>query len=82
MNNGTKDLLSSERGTFALVVVTLATVMVFVGKITSDQWIELVKWTCTALVMAKTITGVAERRRAPEPEIPEAKVIGTPPPAP
>lgn len=78
MNNGTKDLLSSERGTFALVVVTLATVMVFVGKITSDQWIELVKWTCTALVMAKTITGVAERRRS-EP-IPEAKVVSEQPP--
>lgn len=64
------DLWKSERGLVAIVVLLGATVLEALGHLTSDQWVELVKWVLTVYVGGKTASSIAETvtraRNAPD----------------
>ena len=53
---GAKDLLDSERGIFCILVAVAATVLVIVGSITGQNWLDFMKWLSVALVTSKTAT--------------------------
>jgi len=52
-----QDLLKSERGFFAVVLLGIVTVAMFAGHITSDQWIEQIQWISGLYIGSKTVTG-------------------------
>jgi hypothetical protein len=54
---GAKDLIASERGVFAIVLVVLVTVLVLMGKIPGADWLEYTKWIALGLIASKTLTG-------------------------
>lgn len=54
------DLWKSERGLLALAILVSATVLEGIGHLTSDQWIELVKWVAAFYVGGKTLSSIAE----------------------
>ena len=53
---GISDLLESERGCFAIFVTVIATVMVFMEKMTVDAWATYTQWIAIALITSKTVT--------------------------
>lgn len=56
MTTGITDLFESERGVFAILIVIAATVLVVMGVLGADSWIDLVKWIGGALIVSKTVT--------------------------
>ncbi len=52
-----KDLWASERGLLCLAIIVAATVLRGLAMMTTDQWIELVKWVFVTYAAAKTVTG-------------------------
>lgn len=58
--NALRDLLGSERGFFALVLVIAATVLAGVGKMTIPEWQSLVVWIFGIYVSGKTVTGAID----------------------
>lgn len=60
MMQGGVDLLKSERGVFCIVLVIACTVLVALGKLTAENWIDFVKWIAITLVTSKTLTGAVE----------------------
>jgi hypothetical protein len=67
---GVVDLLHSERGTFALITIVLATVLAIVGVFDGATWIELVKYLGLTLIASKTITTAVETVTLKKPQIP------------
>jgi hypothetical protein len=53
---GAKDLFDSERGVFAILLLIAATVLVIVGSITGQSWLDFMKWVGLALIGFKTVT--------------------------
>jgi hypothetical protein len=53
---GAKDLIESERGIYCVFVLLTATVLVVVGSITGQSWMDLAKWIGLTLVGSKTVT--------------------------
>ena len=51
------DLWQSERGVVAIVLILGATVLMIVGRMTIDQWIDFNKWVFVTYAASKTITG-------------------------
>lgn len=76
MKGGLLDLLSSERGTLCVLLVVISTILVIVGTLTADQWLDYTKWICVTLVVSKTVTGAMETMKGPP--IPVARVVSTP----
>lgn len=60
MMQGAKDLLASERGVFAVLLVLTITLLVVLGKLTGQDWLAFAKWIAITLIASKTITGVVE----------------------
>lgn len=52
-----KDLWQSERGLVAIALIAAISVMLGLGRITSDQWTDYTKWIFLTYVGGKTITG-------------------------
>ena len=75
---GISDLFASERGCFAIFVTVIATVMMFMGKMTVDDWIAYTKWIAVALIVSKTVTSsITTLRGQPLPEA-IARTVTTP----
>lgn len=53
---GALDLLESERGVFAILIVVAATVLTAVGKLSTEDWLTFVKWISVTLIASKTVT--------------------------
>lgn len=53
---GINDLFASERGCFAIFLTLICTVMLFMGKMTVDQWMSYTQWIAIALIVGKTVT--------------------------
>lgn len=64
--SGARDLLASERGTWCLALLAIATVFVVVSKLTGPEWAAFVASITVYLVAAKTVTGVTELRTTKE----------------
>ena len=62
---GIRDLFDSERGVVFLVLITICTVLLVLGIIASDQWLEFAKWTTLTLIASKTITTAIDAYRKP-----------------
>ncbi len=58
---GARDLMSSERGVFCIVVLIAATVLVALDKLSGTAWASLVTVVAGILVASKTATGIAEK---------------------
>jgi threonine/homoserine efflux transporter RhtA len=56
MMQGSIDLLESERGVFALLILIAATVLAVMGTLPINSWLELVKWLAVTLIASKTVT--------------------------
>lgn len=79
---GLSDLAASERGVFSVGVLVLVTVLVVLGKLTGDQWIDLVKFVSGALIVSKgvttavrTYTGKQAEAPGKQAEVPTAKIV-------
>lgn len=70
--NALRDLLGSERGFFALLLVIASTVLAALGKMTIDQWQSFAIWIFGIYVGGKTVTGAVDVLKnggaAPEPK--------------
>lgn len=56
---GAKDLIASERGAFAVLIVLVATLLTVLRILAPGDWKSLVIWTVVTLVISKTAsTGV------------------------
>ena len=64
---GIKDLIASERGVFAIVLVLLVTVLTVLQIVTGADWLAYTKWIAVALIASKTLTGAVETVIAREP---------------
>jgi hypothetical protein len=62
---GMRDLLISERGAFCLLLLAMMTVFFCLGMLSSDQYLDFVKWAVTVLLVSKTVE-IATRK----PEVP------------
>jgi len=71
---GMSDLLSSERGVFSITLVIAATVLVAVGKLDAQTWLDFMKYLAAALIASKTVTTAVEIHATKQPQIPIAKV--------
>lgn len=60
---GLLDLLESERGTWCLALLLIATVFVVVGRLTGPEWGAFVGSITAYLVAAKTVTGYVEAKK-------------------
>lgn len=54
------DLWKSERGLVCIVALICVTVVFGLGRITSDQWLESMKWIITVYVGGKSLTSAVE----------------------
>jgi hypothetical protein len=59
------DLWKSERGIVGLALVIAATVMVALGRLSADQWVDYTKWIFVTYAAAKTVTGAIEATKKP-----------------
>ena len=59
---GLRDLLGSERSTFCLIVLFVATALTLVGKLTGPEWVSIVGTLITFLVAAKTASHYIETK--------------------
>lgn len=75
MTNGIADLFHSERGVWAIAVLLLVTALVLLGKISGEQWLDLVKYLSVAILASKTITTAVETYATKQPQIPRAEVV-------
>lgn len=60
MKQGAIDLLNSERGVLCVLLVIAVTVLVIVGKVSADDWLNYTKWIAITLVASKTVTSALE----------------------
>ena len=58
---GAKDLLDSERGIFCVLLLIAATVLVIVGSISGQSWLDFMKWVAVTLVISKTATTAVQQ---------------------
>jgi hypothetical protein len=72
---GLRDLLSSERGAWCAVVLIISIVFMLTRQLTSESWIDLIKFLTMVLVASKTVTTAVETRTLKEPQIPPARVV-------
>lgn len=72
---GLADLLHSERGVWCGGILVCATALVFLGKLSSAEWLDLVKFTTMILVGSKTVTTAVETVTLKQPQIPRAEVV-------
>lgn len=77
MLQGAQDLLESERGIFAIMMLISVTVLTFVGKISGEQWLDFNKWLAIALIGSKTVTTAIDTLKNPkdQPAAPTAQVV-------
>ena len=75
MTNGITDLFHSERGVWAIAVLLLVTVLVIIGKVTGEQWLDLVKYLSVAILASKTITTAVETYATKQSQIPRVEVV-------
>ena len=73
---GFRDLVSSERGIFCIAALLAATLLVTIGKLTGEVWIDFMKYLVGFLVASKTVTTAVETYTTKNPQIPTAKVVG------
>ena len=66
-----KELVASAHGLLTVAILLLATAFVAVGKMTSDQWIDLAKWTLGIFSGTHAALGIATKRSMPP--LPTAK---------
>lgn len=64
---GLKDLFTSGRGIFALLLVLIAAAFAFAGQITFNEWKEFALYVYGIFAVAKTTTTVAGFFKAPAP---------------
>lgn len=57
---GIVDLLASERGVFALVLLAVCSILYGTGRMTTEQWISYTQWIGVTLIASKTITTALE----------------------
>lgn len=74
---GFRDLVSSERGIFCVVVLFAATILVVLGKLTGDEWIDFMKYLVGFLVASKTVTTAVETYTTKKPQIPTAQDVSS-----
>lgn len=72
MPTGAHDLLSSERGVFAIALLIAATLLVALGRIDGTAWIDFMKYLGGALILSKTVTTAVETVTTKTPQIPTA----------
>lgn len=65
---GARDVSRSERGMFCMILIALATILVFFGKLDGAQWVSFCSSTMTALIASKTYSKYIQSK------------TGTPPP--
>jgi hypothetical protein len=53
---GVKGLLDSKRGVFCVLLVLCAMVLVIIGSITGQSWLDFAKWIAVTLVTGHTAT--------------------------
>jgi hypothetical protein len=79
--NGLTDLLASERGVFCFLALTACTVLVVLGKLTGDSWLDFMKYLVGFLVASKTVTTAVEihatkrSQNEPSSDLPPATVV-------
>lgn len=69
MTTGIADLLHSERGVFALLLLFCITVLVVLGKLDGATWVEFAKYLAAALLASKTVTTAVETYALKKPQI-------------
>lgn len=74
------DLLGSERGIFCIFALVACTVLVALGSLTGDNWLDFTKYLVGVLVASKTVTRAVElhstkKGKADEVGVPSAVVI-------
>jgi hypothetical protein len=58
------DLWKSERGLVTCLLLVCATVLVALGQMTVDQWVDFSKWIAVVYVGGKTVTSAVETMTA------------------
>lgn len=59
-----KDIWNSERGVVACLLIIGCTVLVALGRFTSDQWLDYTKWIFAAYAGTKMVTAFAPQKSA------------------
>lgn len=59
-----KDLLISERSSFCLIVLAIATALALLHVITGDQWVSITGTLITFLVSSKALSHYVETKTA------------------
>jgi len=67
-----KDLLTSEKGLAGGLLIIGATVLVALGKMTSDMWVNYTEWIFGIYVAGKSATGVAATIASGRPSVGDA----------
>lgn len=57
-----RDLFSSERSTFCLIVLAIATVLALLGVLTGPEWVSVTGTLITFLVASKTASHYIETK--------------------
>jgi len=65
-----KDLLGSEHGLLAMLLIIAATVLVGVGKMTIDNWQTMAEWVFTAFGGTHAVVAVADAMSSKKPDAP------------
>jgi type IV secretory pathway VirB2 component (pilin) len=67
-----KNLMDFAHGALAVIVLVIATIFVIVGKLSSDQWVDLSKWVVG--IFSSTHAAMSFRKPRTHP-IPPAQVV-------
>lgn len=78
---GVVDLLKSERGVFAIVLVVAATVLVLTGHLTVEDWLAYTKWVGTVIIASKTVTTAVGLLKAGSADVPSGDAPAAPAPS-
>lgn len=62
-----KDLWNSERSSFCLIVLAIATLLVIIGKLEGAAWVSVTGTLITFLVASKTASHYIESKTIPPP---------------
>jgi hypothetical protein len=70
-----KQLIASKRSLFSLIVLGCATLLLLVGRLTGDQWIDLTKLLTTTLLVGHTVSHAVETTKRQQSPLPIADVV-------
>lgn len=65
------ELIEGAHGLLTIIVILIASVLLFLGRMTTDQWVDLTKWIVGIFAGTHAVLHVAKRKaaaRAPDPD--------------